>query len=76
MALKQLVSQVPNLELVAECNDATEALGYLNNTQIDLLLLDIEMPDMSGLELTQKLGKQRPLIIFTTAKKRLCGGGI
>ena len=69
MALKQLVSQVPNLELVAECNDATEALGYLNNTQIDLLLLDIEMPDMSGLELTQKLGKQRPLIIFTTAKK-------
>ena len=69
MALKQLVNQVPNLELVAECNDATEALGYLNNTQIDLLLLDIEMPDMSGLELTQKLGKQRPLIIFTTAKK-------
>jgi DNA-binding LytR/AlgR family response regulator len=69
MALKQLVGQVPNLELVAECNDATEALSFLNNTQIDLLLLDIEMPDMSGLELTQKLGKQRPLIIFTTAKK-------
>ena len=69
MALKQLVAQVPSLELVAECNDATEALGYLNNTQIDLLLLDIEMPDMSGLELTQKLGNRRPLIIFTTAKK-------
>jgi DNA-binding LytR/AlgR family response regulator len=69
MALKQLVGQVPTLELVAECNDANEALGYLNNTQVDLLLLDIEMPDMSGLELTQKLGKQRPLIIFTTAKK-------
>jgi DNA-binding LytR/AlgR family response regulator len=69
MALKQLVGQVPSLELVAECNDANEALNFLNNTQIDLLLLDIEMPDMSGLELTQKLGKQRPLIIFTTAKK-------
>lgn len=69
MALKQLVGQVPNLELVAECNDATEALEYLNTTQIDLLLLDIEMPDMSGLELTHNLGKQRPLIIFTTAKK-------
>jgi len=69
MALKQLVGQVPSLDLVAECNDATEALGYLNNTQVDLLLLDIEMPDMSGLELTQKLGNTRPLIIFTTAKK-------
>ena len=69
MALKQLVGQVPSLELVAECNDATEALSYLNNTQVELLLLDIEMPDMSGLELTQKLGNRRPLIIFTTAKK-------
>jgi DNA-binding LytR/AlgR family response regulator len=69
MALKQLVSQVPSLDLVAECNDATEALSYLDNTQVDLLLLDIEMPDMSGLELTQKLGNRSPLIIFTTAKK-------
>ena len=69
MALKQLVGQVPSLELVSECNDATEALNFLNSAQIDLLLLDIEMPDMSGLELTQKLGNRRPLIIFTTAKK-------
>jgi DNA-binding LytR/AlgR family response regulator len=69
MALKQLVSQIPDLELVAECTDATEALSSLNNTQIDLLLLDIEMPDMSGLDLTRNLGNNRPLIIFTTAKK-------
>ena len=69
MALKQLVSQVPNLELIAECNDATEALVSLDAKQVDLLLLDIEMPDMTGLDLTRKLGNQRPLIIFTTAKK-------
>src|SRR5690348_7296800 len=69
MALKQLVSQVPGLELVAECNDATEALDSLNNIQVDLLLLDIEMPDMTGLDLTRKLGNNKPLIIFTTAKK-------
>jgi DNA-binding LytR/AlgR family response regulator len=66
--LKQLVSQVPNLELVAECIDAEEALDTLNNMQIDLLLLDIEMPGMTGLDLTKKLGNSRPLIIFTTAK--------
>jgi DNA-binding LytR/AlgR family response regulator len=68
MALKQLVGQLPQLELVAECSDATDALSALNNAQIDLMLLDIEMPDMSGLELIKKLGINRPLIIFTTAK--------
>jgi DNA-binding LytR/AlgR family response regulator len=68
MALKQLVSQVPALELVTECNDASEALDSLNTTQVDLLLLDIEMPDMTGLDLIRKLGNNKPLIIFTTAK--------
>ncbi|GAC1424906.1 MAG: LytTR family DNA-binding domain-containing protein [Flavisolibacter sp.] len=69
MALKQLVTQVPQLELVSECNDALQALISLNNNQVDLLLLDIEMPDMSGLDLIKNLGNKRPLIIFTTAKK-------
>src|SRR5687767_4921978 len=69
MAMKQLVSQVPSLELVAECSDALEAYTHLNGTQVDLLLLDIEMPQMTGLELIKKLGNKKPLIIFTTAKK-------
>lgn len=69
MAMKQLVLQVPALELVAECKDATEALEALNTTQVDLLLLDIEMPDMTGLDLIRQLGNNKPLIIFTTAKK-------
>ena len=68
MALKQLVSQVPSLELLSECTDAQEALDTLNDTQVDLLLLDIEMPGITGLDLTKKLGNNRPLIIFTTAK--------
>jgi len=69
MAIRQLVSQVPALELMAECSDATEALDALNSMSIDLLLLDIEMPGMTGLELIRNLGNTRPLIIFTTAKK-------
>jgi DNA-binding LytR/AlgR family response regulator len=69
MALKQLVTQVPNLELIAECSDATEALSSMDSRQVDLLLLDIEMPDINGIDLTRKMGNQRPLIIFTTAKK-------
>jgi len=69
MALKQLVNQVPNLELVAECSDANEALDAINSTQIDVLLLDIEMPGMTGIDLIKKLGNTKPLIIFTTGKK-------
>jgi DNA-binding LytR/AlgR family response regulator len=68
MAMKQLVSQVKTLELIAECSDAMEAYNHLSSKNIDLLLLDIEMPGMTGLELTKKLGNKSPLIIFTTAK--------
>lgn len=68
MAMKQLVGQVKSLELVAECSDAMEAYNHLASNDIDLLLLDIEMPGMTGLELTKKLGNKSPLIIFTTAK--------
>lgn len=68
MALKQLAAQVPNLELVAECSDATETLITLNSSQVDLLLLDIEMPGMTGIDLIKKLGNNKPLIVFITAK--------
>ena len=68
MALKQLVSQVQNLELVAECSNAMEAFNELGANSTDLLFLDIEMPEMSGIDLIKKLGAKKPLIIFTTAK--------
>lgn len=68
MAMKQLVGQVQMLELIAECSDAMEAYNYLNSGQVDLLFLDIEMPGMTGIELTKKLGNKKSLIIFTTAK--------
>lgn len=69
MAMKQLVSQVKNLELVKECATAMEAYNEITNEPVDLLLLDIEMPEMTGLELIKNLGNKKPLIIFTTAKK-------
>jgi DNA-binding LytR/AlgR family response regulator len=45
-----------------------EAYNYLNSGQVDLMFLDIEMPGMTGIELTKKLGNKKSLIIFTTAK--------
>jgi DNA-binding LytR/AlgR family response regulator len=69
MAMKQLVGQVKDLELIQECEDAMEAYNLINSQQIDLIFLDIEMPGMTGLELTKNLGAKSPLIVFTTAKK-------
>jgi DNA-binding LytR/AlgR family response regulator len=68
MAMKQLVSQVQWLNLVAECSSAIEAFNFLKTENIQLLFLDIEMPGMTGIELTKQLGNTKPLIIFTTAK--------
>ncbi len=68
-AMKQLASHVDFLKVLGECSSAMEAYNILQKEKIDLLLLDIEMPGMSGLELTRNLGKNGPIIIFTTVKK-------
>jgi DNA-binding LytR/AlgR family response regulator len=68
MAMKKLVEQVKDLSLVAECENAMEAYNLVKKKPVDLLLLDIEMPGMTGIELTKNLGKNKPFIIFTTAK--------
>lgn len=67
--LKQLASQVKNITIVGECANAMEAYNTLQEQPVDVLLLDIEMPGMTGLELTRNLGNKRPIIIFTTSKK-------
>lgn len=67
--LRHLATQLKNLTIVDECGDAMSAYNILQQQKIDLLLLDIEMPGMTGLELTKTLGNIRPLIIFTTSKK-------
>lgn len=67
--LKQLASRVKDLVVVAECENAMDAYNVLQDEPVDLLLLDIEMPGMTGLELTRNLGSKRPLIIFTTSRK-------
>lgn len=59
-------SRVPFLELVAEFTDAFKALNYLQMERVDLIFLDIKMPDISGLDFFKSLSK-KPLVIFTTA---------
>ena len=68
LAIEQLISQVEFLDCVDECASAIEAFNFLKQNEVDLLFLDIEMPNMTGIELTRQIS-QRPLIIFTTSKK-------
>jgi two-component system, LytTR family, response regulator len=68
MAMKKLVEQVKDLKVTAECENAMEAYNIINKDPVDVLLLDIEMPGMSGIELTRNLSKKKPFIIFTTGK--------
>ncbi len=65
----QLASQVKDLQVMGDCENAMDAYNFLQENTVDILLLDIEMPNMTGLELTKNLGTKSPLIIFTTSKK-------
>ena len=64
--LQDYVSKVESLQLVATCSNAFEAMEALKNNHIDIMLLDIQMPDLTGLELVKSLEK-KPAVIFTTA---------
>ena len=67
-ALKHLVEQVDFLNLKQECENPVDAFNFLKKEPIDLVFLDVEMPDMNGIELIKNLDK-RPIIILITAKK-------
>ena len=64
--LQDYVSKVDSLQLVGTCSNAFEAIEALKNSRVDIMLLDIQMPDLTGLELVKSLEK-KPAIIFTTA---------
>jgi len=66
--IRLLAQEVPGLELVGECASGAEALGAIERDRPDLLFLDVQMPEMDGFDLLQKLPRERlPLVIFTTA---------
>ncbi|MCS3869558.1 DNA-binding LytR/AlgR family response regulator [Chryseobacterium ginsenosidimutans] len=67
--LAHLAKQVPNLTIVNEYSNAIEAYNHLQTNQVDLIFLDIEMPEMTGIELTKNLSGKDIIIIFTSSNK-------
>lgn len=60
------IRKIPFLTLVKKCKNAFEAIEILHAEKIDLIFLDIQMPDISGIQMLKSL-KEKPLVIFTTA---------
>ncbi|HEX4915949.1 MAG TPA: LytTR family DNA-binding domain-containing protein [Vicinamibacterales bacterium] len=65
--LKQLLSAHPDIAVVGEAGDGIEAAERIAEHAPDLILLDIQMPGASGLDVAASLGQPRPSVIFCTA---------
>jgi two-component system LytT family response regulator len=64
--LAKYIEQIPYLNLVTSCEDAFEAMQVLNREDIDLIVLDINMPRLTGIEMLRSL-KRYPAVIITSA---------
>ncbi|MBQ2393982.1 MAG: response regulator transcription factor [Alistipes sp.] len=70
LALRQLaayIAKIPYLELVASCNNALKAQLVVATEPIDLIFVDINMPDLNGVDFVRSMTHNRPMIVFTTA---------
>ena len=64
--LKGYIDKVPFLECLESFRNPIEAISFLQNNQVDLIFLDINMPELSGISFLKAV-KQRPAVILTTA---------
>lgn len=65
--LESYANKVPDLEVVGVLKNPLDALNTIQKDRIDILFLDIQMPEISGVNLLDCLGEEKPLVIFTTA---------
>ncbi len=64
--IKKYVSDTPLVGLTGTFTDAIQALSFLRTQTVDLIILDIQMPDINGIQFFNSI-KHRPMVIFTTA---------
>lgn len=64
--LENHITKIPELTLAGKCHTAIEAMSFLKQEKVDILFLDIEMPDLTGIEFLKSLSNP-PLTVFTTA---------
>jgi two-component system, LytTR family, response regulator len=65
--IKRMLENIGSIEIVGECSNGREATEQIPQIQPDLLLLDIQMPEMDGFEVLKALNSKYPYVIFVTA---------
>ncbi|GAA3612423.1 LytTR family DNA-binding domain-containing protein [Flavivirga amylovorans] len=60
------LKKIPNIKIIASCSNAIEAFSHIRNNNIDLVFLDINMPEISGISFAKSINKDIK-VIFTTA---------
>jgi two-component system LytT family response regulator len=72
--IRDYAAEIPALQLIQTFSDAISGAEFLRENPVDLLFIDINMPDISGLDLVRSL-KVKPLVIFTTAYRNFAFEG-
>lgn len=67
--LTRLIERVKGLNLVGSCESARSAKALMHEENVDLIFLDVEMPELSGIDLLDMLDDDKPMIIFVTSKE-------
>ena len=62
-----LLQDEPDIEIIGECQSGQDAVSAIEHASPDLVFLDIQMPQMDGLQLTRALGDRMPAVVFVTA---------
>lgn len=69
--LRLMLDSEPEIEIIAECDNGESTVRALTTRETDLLMLDVQMPDMDGFEVLRSISPDRmPMVIFTTAYDR------
>lgn len=72
--IEEYISRIPSLQLKQTFEDAISGSEYLKSNKVDLLFVDINMPDITGIDLVKSL-PEKPMIIFTTAYRHFAVEG-
>jgi DNA-binding LytR/AlgR family response regulator len=68
MIIQQVAEDIPNLHIVADFSNALQAIKYLNKNTVDVIFLDIHMPDFTGFDFIESI-KNPPKIVLTTSDR-------
>jgi two-component system, LytTR family, response regulator len=69
--LRKMMMNEPDVEIVAECANGYEAIAKVRDTRPDVMFLDVQMPQLNGFDVLEKLhGEQMPAIVFVTAYEK------